>query len=159
LFGVLLCGDDAHEASGRATMHTHHTSKSKGLTPDLMQKMSSYPPLIKIMANILDQMFSCSINPYVFVQGELDSALRFDHDHAALRDITPDECIVPQTPSIGNRLTPFESVSQTVAYNHCRHKHTASCHKGKAGLTQCRYAYLRALNDITDVHYVQPDSE
>jgi len=159
LFGVLLCGDDAHEASGRGTMHTHHTSKSKGLTPDLMQKMSSYPPLMKIMANILDQMFSCSINPYVFVQGELDSALRFDHDHAALRDITPDECIVPQTPSIGNRLTPFESVSQTVAYNHCRHKHTASCHKGKAGLTQCRYAYLRALNDITDVHYVQPDSE
>ena len=159
LFGVLLCGDDAHEASGRGTMHTHHTSKSRGLTPDLMQKMSSYPPLMKIMAYILDQMFSCSINPYVFVQGEIDSALRFDHDHAALRDITPDECSVPKTPSIGNKLTPFESMSQTVAYNHCRHKHTASCHKGKAGLTQCRYAYLRALNDITDIHYVQPDSE
>ena len=159
LFGKLLCGEDAHEASGRGTMHTHHTNKSRGLNPDLMQRLVPYPALLAILRHIVDQMFKCEIDPEVIIQAEFDKAVGFETDHPALLDITCAECQVPTKKSSGANKTAFEKRENTSAYQHCRHCHKDSCHKGKSGLKQCRYAFDKALNEKTEAHYIQREVE
>ena len=159
LFGQLLCGDDTHEASGRGTMHTHHANKCRGLTPDLMQRLAPYPALLAILQHIVDQMFKCEIDPEVIIQAEFDKAVGKETDHPALLDITCMECEVPKKKSSGANMTAFERRENTSAYQHCKHCHKDSCHKGKSGCKQCRYAFDKALNEKTDAHYIQREVE
>jgi hypothetical protein len=92
-FGHLTAALSNAEAQGRGTLHGHMPAFGS-LPPSLLQKVGSYPALVKQVAVALDSMLSAELSKVEHVKGMVRRCNRVRTPHGAL-DMSPDPAKEP----------------------------------------------------------------
>mmetsp|Transcript_20839 Transcript_20839/g.31063 ORF Transcript_20839/g.31063 Transcript_20839/m.31063 type:complete len:237 (-) Transcript_20839:975-1685(-) len=153
IFGTILAHISVNENQARGTFHIH-TLIYGGLSPRLLQLGAHEQSICKAIAEVLDEMFCCSMDRKQHIRYLLKQQLNWMKVRwpRSLIDLHP-SLIVPHN---------FEEVKR-LGLCTCRHtnvhRHAFTCYSGLRGKQSCRMCYKMGLIDSTRPVQLMVESE
>ena len=138
IFGQNVATFGVFEVQGRGSLHTHMCIWGS-LTPSLLQKVASYPALVKRVTAAMDTMFQAALPPAVHLEGLMRRSNHIKLDRTCLT-MSPDP--IEQSEAYTDRVMKAVDSMQL-------HSHTETCRKGKHGQEGCRLAKPSGLIEKT----------